>query len=273
MRAVGWNMTDDLLANRSTDEALVSVVMPLYECEDYVAQAVESVLAQTYGNFELIVVDDCSTDRSAEVVEGIASRDVRVRLMRHEVNRGAGPSREAGLAHASGSYVAFFDADDTWFPEKLERQLAFMRERGAAMCFCSYETTRSNGSHYNYVHVPETLDYRGFLKNTVTCSHTIMFDLFQVDKAWLRYPGDRGFDYSEDAAVWLNVLKRGVVAHGLDEVLAQNRKHAGSRSSSKLQAFKRAHNLYRHIEGLSIAQTCWCHFWQIVHAIAKRIPN
>lgn len=268
-----WVMPDASLTSQHSGNALVSIVMPLYGCEAYVAEAVESVLAQTYGNFELIVVDDCSADRSAQIVEGLAAQDPRIRLVHHEVNRGAGHARETGLDLASGSYLGFFDADDVWFADKLERQISFMAERGAAMCFCSYETTHSDGSHHNFVHVPAQIDYSGFLKNTVTCGHTIMFDLSKVEREWLRYRGDRGFDYPEDAAVWLNVLKHGVVAYGLDEVLAQNRKHAGSRSASKRKAFIRAHNLYRRIEGLSVARTCYCHFWQIVHALAKRIPN
>lgn len=248
---------------------LVSVIMPLYNCERYVREAVDSVLAQTYGNLELIVVDDCSSDASPQIIELYG--DSRIRLLRHEVNRGAAAARNTAIEHARGDYIAFLDSDDAWYPDKLEKQMAFMDRKGAALSFTAYETIEEDGSHRNYVKVPATIDYRGFLKNTVTCGHTILFDLGRVRKEWVMAPLDRGYDFPEDLAVMLGILKRGFTAYGLDEVLAKNRKHSGSRSSNKLRAIRRTWNQYRRGEELSLPYSMYCLFWQLTHAVMKRL--
>lgn len=254
------------------DEPLVSIIMPLYNALPYLHETIGSIIAQTYQNWELIIVDDCSTDASAEVARGYVPSDSRISLYESEVNGGAGKARTLCLDHVRGSYVAFMDSDDTWFPEKLERQLAFMRSSGAGMCFVSYETVDASGAHRNYVHVPETITYSEFLKNTITCSHTIMFDLTQVPLDALRCPEHDGtFDFPEDMVVWLQVLKTGIVGHGLDEVLAQYRKHGESRSSNKFRAVSRTWNAYRKIEKLSVPRSLHCLFWQLFHAVLKRV--
>lgn len=252
--------------------ALVSVVMPLYNAEVYIAETIESIIAQTYSNWELIIVDDCSTDASLAVARSYEENDCRIKVYANECNVGVAKTRNEGLSHIAGSYVAFMDADDVWLTEKLERQLSHMRESGLAMCFTSYETIESDGQHRNYVHVPRRITYRGFLKNTVTCSHTIAFDLSKVPVELLACPNfSEGFDFPEDMVVWLQVLKSGVVAGGLDVVLAKNRKHGNSRSANKLHAIARTWNAYRKVEHLSLPYSAYCLFWQLTHAVLKRI--
>ena len=253
---------------------LVSVIMPLYNAERYVEEAISSVRSQTLTDWELIVVDDGSTDGSAEIVSGISARDGRIKLISHKENRGAAEARNTCLSHVRGAYVAYMDSDDLWMPEKLERQLAFMGEAGSPMCFTAYETVEENGAHRNYVRVPERIDYGGFLKNTVTCSHTIVFDLSKVELDWLRCPAFEGdYDVPEDMVVWLQVLKRDVEASGLNEVLAKYRKHGSSRSASVTAAVGRTWNVYRKVEGLSLPYSTYCLFWQLTHALIKRMRN
>ena len=251
---------------------LISVIMPLFNSESYISETLASVKSQTYPNWELIVIDDGSTDASYSIVSKASESDARIRPFRNSSNIGVAKTRNRGVIEAKGCFLAFLDADDVWMPEKLERQIDYMVAERCAMCFTSYETIESDGSHRNYVHVPEKIDYRGFLKNTITCSHTIMFDLSLIRKNDLLCPDyDGGFDYPEDMVVWLRVLKTGIVAHGLDIVLAKNRKHGKSRSADKRRAVARTWNAYRRIEHLSVPYALYCHFWQLFHAVLKRI--
>lgn len=255
----------------AVSEPLVSIVMPLFNAEPYIEETLSSIEGQTYTNWELIVVDDCSTDSSPRIVAEHAERDPRIALYHAERNIGAAGTRNVCLSKVTGAFVAYMDADDVWLPEKLERQIAFMRANDVDMCFTSYETIDAAGSHRNYVHVPSRIDYRGFLKNTITCSHTIAFDLSRVSRQTLLCPEKTDFDFPEDMVVWLQALKAGADARGLDEILAKNRKHAGSRSSNKFHAIRRTWNAYRKVEGLGFLYSAHCLFWQLAHAVLKRI--
>ena len=255
------------------NDPLVSIVMPVYNSEAFVAEALESVLAQTYRNWELVVVDDCSNDGSAAIIEEFAARhgENRIRFFRHESNKGAAATRRTAFGKVNGDVLAFLDSDDVWMPEKLERQLEFMRRADVAMCFTAYETVEADGSHRNFVHVPESLDYHGFLKNTVTCTHTVAFDLRKVPFGLFLVQHPTGYDYPEDLDTWLRILKSGIVGHGFNEVLAKYRKHRCSRSSYKVKAVSRTWNQYRRNEGLSVPYSAYCLFWQLFHAVLKRI--
>lgn len=247
---------------------LVSVIVPCYNCERFVEEALRSVLGQTLRDIEVLAVDDCSTDSTAAVVAAIAESDPRLTLMRQEANGGVALARNRALARARGRYVAYLDSDDVWLPEKLEHQLAFMRQGGYVACYTSYETIEEDGAHRNYVRVPASIDYRGFLKNTITCSHTLVFDTDEVDRALLVMPDIRK---GQDFATWLQVMKAGQVMHGLDEVLARRRVSGGSLSSNKLAAVRRTWNVYRNVERLGVLYSLHCLFWQLFHAVIKRI--
>ena len=255
------------------DSPLISIIMPLYNCESFVSETLESVASQSYQNWELIVVDDGSTDSSALIVEKFAGQagDDKVRLYKLSVNGGAAKARQAALSHVRGYYVAYLDSDDVWLPEKLERQLAFMRDKNADMCFTGYETVEEDGAHRNVVHVPSSMKYRDFLKQTITCSHTIMFNLSHVPLSLLSQVRDVPYDYPEDLDTWLRVLKTGVVARGLDLPLAKYRRHGGSRSASKAKAVSRTWNQYTKNEGLNPVYSAYCLFWQLTHAVLKRL--
>lgn len=262
-----------VLMSIALKDGLVSIVMPLYNSERFVSETLESVFSQSYENWELIVVDDCSSDGSADIVKGYCEKcdGERVRLFKLDVNGGAAKARQAALSHARGSWVAYLDSDDVWAPDKLQRQLEFMRTERAAMCFTGYETIEEDGTHRNIVHVPGSMRYKDFLKQTITCSHTIMFDLSHVPLGLLSEVRDVPYDYPEDLDTWLRVLKTGVVARGIDEPLAKYRRHEGSRSSAKSKAVARTWNQYTRNEGLNTAYSLHCLFWQLTHAVLKRI--
>ena len=128
------------------DYGLVSIVMPSYNSERFIAESIKSVQSQTYGDWELLVVDDCSADGTVAVVEAMAKEDRRIHVFSNERNSGAACSRNRALREAKGDWVAFLDSDDLWDPEKLERQLAFMRNNGCSFSYTEYETVDENGS-------------------------------------------------------------------------------------------------------------------------------
>lgn len=246
---------------------LVSVIIPVFNGERFITETISSVLAQTIADIEVIVVDDCSADGTAEMVERIARDDPRILFRRQPHNMGVALTRNYALNLARGRYIAYLDSDDLWMPEKLERQIAFMTDARKGACFTSYETIEEDGSHRNYVHVPASIGYKDFLKNTITCSHTLLFDTRIVDRSLLIMPNlKRG----QDAATWMQVMKAGHDLYGLDEILAKNRKREGSLSSNRLAAVRRTWHLYRNVEQLSPPYSAYCLFWQLFHAVQKR---
>ncbi|QHO91301.1 glycosyltransferase family 2 protein [Actinomyces sp. 432] len=246
---------------------LVSVIVPAFNSERHINQALDSVLAQSMPDLEVLVVDDASRDRTLALAQERAAADPRVQVLAQPANRGVAQARNLALARARGRYIAYLDADDQWAPRKLERQIAFMSARGLAACIASYETIEEDGAHRNYVHVPESIGYSEFLKNTLTCTLTILFDTERVDPGLLVMPDLRR---GQDAATWLQVMKRGYRIYGLDECLAKYRKTAGSLSSDKVKAVKRTWNLYRNVEGISRSYAAYCLSWQLFHAALKR---
>ena len=252
----------------SINDPRVSVIIPCFNSQQFIEETINSVICQTYENIEILVVDDCSSDSSLEVIEELVSKDPRISLFVQSHNGGVAKARNRGLEHARGRYITYLDADDLWERDKLAKQLEFMKNNKIGACFTSYKTITEDGRFINVVHVPKSVDYRQFLKNTITCSHTVMFDTQIVNKELLVMPDlKRG----QDLATWLTVARSGHVFYGLDLVLAKYRKSTGSLSSNKIKAIKRTWNVYRNVEHLSIPYAAWCQLWQMVHAIGKRM--
>lgn len=255
---------------KETTRPLVSIIVPAYNSAGHIYETIASVLTQTMEDLEVLIVDDASTDETPSIVRSFSKRDERVILLVQSENRGVAAARNRALSMARGRYVAYLDSDDLWMPEKLERQIAFLCEIGEGACFTSYETVEEDGTHRNFVHVPGRIGYRQFLKNTVTCSHTLLFDTEIVDRSLLVMPDIRK---GQDFATWLQVMKAGHDLFGLDEVLAKYRKSPGSLSSNKFAAVRRTWNIYRNVEHLSVPYSAYCQFWQLFHAVLKRVRS
>jgi len=252
------------------EQALVSIIVPVYNAEKYICETVECVRKQTYENWELLLVEDCSKDSTVAVLQEYLEKvkDARVRLIRQEKNNGAARSRNRGLKEACARYIAYLDADDLWVPEKLEKELAFMEGKQAAFAFTGYEFADENGKGLGkVVRVPETLTYKEALKNTTIFTTTVMFDTEKIDKNFLEMPIIK----SEDTALWWKVLRSGYVAHGLDENLVKYRRAGKSLSSNKLEALRRIWNLYRKAEGMSIPSSAYHFCFWAVNAVLRRV--
>lgn len=267
-------------------EEMVSIIVPVYMAQDYIAQTIEMVRGQTYKDWELILVDDASPDNSAAIIEGMmpeASRrklpqespgeeyvsgDGRIRLIRKEKNEGAARARNTGIGLAKGRYIAFLDADDVWRRNKLEKELAFIKDKQAAFAFTAYEFGDEDAKGLGkVVAVPERLNYRQALSRTVIFTSTVMFDMDKLTKELIRMP-EVG---SEDTATWWKVLRAGYTAYGLNEALVIYRRPKKSLSSNKLKAMKRIWYLYRKEEGLTVPVSAFCFCLWAVRATLRRI--
>lgn len=255
---------------------LISIVVPVYNAAAYLAETITMVIRQTYPEWELLLVDDCSTDESAEVIRRTVSEQAaadpqigdRIRLIRKEKNEGAALARNTGIREAKGRYLAFLDADDIWLPDKLLKELAFMKEKDAAFVFCSYEFGDEEAVPTGkVVHAPEVLTYRKALSRTVIFTTTVLFDLEKTGREPVLMPDVK----SEDTATWWKVLKAGFPAYGLDEVLAIYRRPKKSLSSNKLEAVRRIWSLYRRQEKLSLPDSIVQLFFWAVRATLRRL--
>lgn len=249
---------------------LVSIIVPVYNAEKFIRETMESVLAQTYPDWELLLVEDGSSDGSAKVIDSFITekQETRIRLIRQPSNQGAARARNRGLKEAQGRYIAYLDADDLWVPEKLQKQLLFMKEKDAAFVFTGYEFADENGIGLGkIVRVPTTLTYRQALSNTTIFTTTVMFDTEKISKSLLDMPEIK----SEDTALWWKVLRMGYTAYGLDENLAKYRRAGRSLSSNKLEAIRRIWNLYRKAEGLGVARSMWHFCFWAMRAVRRRM--
>lgn len=228
---------------------LVSIIMPLYNTAAFLAQSIQSIQGQTWPDWELIVIDDASTDHSAEVVASIALTDPRVRLIRSNENWGPAETRNRGLALAQGQFVAFCDSDDLWLPEKLDRQMTNMAKSGVAICCTSYARMRQDGRLNGQVVVPpSSVSYQELLRSNVIGMSSALVDRAQCGKE-LQFPAlPRGQDY----ALWLRLLANGMRCQGLSDVLVHYRLRQHSVSSAKLRAAWSHWRVLRDVASLAV---------------------
>ncbi len=246
---------------------LVSVIMPVYNGAPFVRQAAESALRQSMGDLELIIVDDCSTDGSAAIIARLAQMDSRIRPIYAQANAGVAASRNIGLNTAKGDFTAFLDCDDIWLPNKLELQLARMREMDADICYASYSFINKSGEPVGrpYI-VPEKTDYRSLLyENVIGCS-TALFRRSSL--GGLRMDGNY---MHEDYVFWLEALKIPVRAAGIRDVLVKYRLEG--RSSNKIRAARERWRIYRRAQGLGLLSSALCFIHYAARGAVKRIPR
>ncbi|MBQ9280410.1 MAG: glycosyltransferase family 2 protein [Clostridia bacterium] len=248
------------------NKGLVSIIVPVYNAEKFLKETIESVIAQTYTNWELLLINDCSKDESKKVANEYISE--KIKWIDMDKNGGAALARNKGIELASGEYICFIDADDLWNNEKLEKQVGFMNEKECAFSFTGYEFANAecipNGKK---VFVPEKIKYKQALKNTTIWTSTVMFDMKKLSKEDIYMPNVK----SEDTATWWKILKKIDYAYGLNEILSFYRRTSGTLSSNKFEAIKRIWNLYRNVEKLNFSTSCICFCVYIVNAIRRRL--
>jgi teichuronic acid biosynthesis glycosyltransferase TuaG len=231
-----------------SDAPLISIITPVYKAEKYLGETIRSVKEQTYQNWELLLVNDQSPDNSRDLIISFAENDPRIRLIDLEENSGAAVARNTAINAAKGRYLAFLDSDDQWHPDKLEKQLEFMQKNDISFSFTGYEIIEQDGSKTGkIVQVPEKINYNQLLRNTIIGCLTVMLDRDKIQRVQMVNIRTR-----QDLVLWLDILKQGHIAYGINESLAYYRKVEGSISSNKLKAAKQNWKVYRNIEKLSL---------------------
>lgn len=244
----------------------VSIIIPVHNAGKFIVETILSVKSQTFKNWELILVDDFSTDKSRELIKGYVSDQIR--LVEISKPKGAACARNIGLDEANGQYICFLDADDLWDPQKLELQIKFMEDHHCGFSFTSYEYAGSDGIGVEkIVRVPAKLTYRQALKNTTIFTSTVMFDITKIPLGLIHMPEVP----SEDTATWWQILRNGYTAYGFQPALTLYRRSEGTLSSNKFIAIKRIWNLYRDIERLNLIYSIYCFCFYAFHAVWRRI--
>lgn len=243
---------------------LITVVMPNYNGHRFVEQAIDSVIAQTYSNFELIVVDDCSTDNSLQLIQKKASLDNRIRIIALKKNVGVANARNIAIAQAKGIYTAFLDNDDLWVEDKLERQF-LLAKKGASIVYSSYDfiDEKNNSIRKPFIVPPQTNYYKMLSSNIIGCSTCfVKTDLLK------KYKFNPDF-YHEDYVLWMELLQTNVVAYGEKKVLMHYRLVSGSRSNKKKNAAKERWIIYRKGLKLSILVSVWAFLRYAISGVKK----
>lgn len=220
---------------------LVSVIMPAYNAEEFIEEAISSVQAQEVSDWELIVIDDGSQDGTQKIVEQFMQKDSRIRLIVNEANMGVGKSRNRGLDMCRGEYVALLDSDDYWKPQMLTKMIACAQCTNADIIYCSYAIVDEKGKKLcNDFIVPEETNFRqSMIRSVITCSTVLITKKIAENH---RFPTDI---YHEDIALWFQLLRDGVAARGVTDILAAYRQRENSKTANKLKSACRRWVIYR----------------------------
>ncbi|MFQ8707113.1 MAG: glycosyltransferase family 2 protein [Thomasclavelia sp.] len=238
---------------------LISIITPTYNCANFIGETIDSVLAQTYSNWEMIIVDDCSTDNTEEIVNNYSNSDKRIKYYKLDNNSGAAVSRTKAMELANGQYMAFLDSDDLWYPNKLEYQINYMKKNNYAFTCTKYEQINEKSKLLDKVImvVPKT-NHNRLLLDCPVGNSTVMYDVTKMGK--FKVPNIRK---RNDDALWLQMLKKEKYIYGIDEVLMKYRIRSNSISSNKFKLIGYHWYLYRNIEHLNIVRSVfhicyWC---------------
>lgn len=243
---------------------LVSVIMPSYNSAEYVASAILSVLKQTYKNLELIVVDDASTDNTLKIVNSF-KKDVRLIVVSHQQNLGVYATRNSGLKKAKGQYISFIDSDDMWLPNKLDREIAFMRRNYISFLYSYYQITDEKGQvKKSVINLPRQVNYEALLKSNSIPLLTVVLSSKLLYKEQFRSI------HHEDYALWLEILRtENVTAHLIPEITAIYRVRKGSISSNKIKSAIWTWQILRHQEKVTLFQSVKNMLFYIIEGVRK----
>ncbi|MCX5464214.1 glycosyltransferase family 2 protein [Alcaligenes parafaecalis] len=248
----------------TTQSVIVSVIMPAFNAAHTLPDSLRSVSQQDYPYWELLVVDDGSSDNTIELVREHAFADPRIKLLRQPFNQGVAAARNAGIAAAQGKYIAFLDSDDLWLPQKLSQQLKAMRANQALVSMTAYYRFTQIPKWQSTSTPPNWLDYASLLKGNAIGNLTGMYDCQAIGKVYQKAVRH------EDYLMWLEVVRKAGPAYGLQEVLAAYRVSATSLSGNKIKSLQWTWQIYRRHLKLSVVQSSYLIFHYIVKAILKR---
>ena len=246
----------------------VSIILPVFNCEKYLKHTIVSVQSQVYKNWELLIVDDASTDGSLAEARRFAAHDPRIKVMSVEKNMGVGACRNMALEKATGEYIAFIDSDDLWAKEKLSRQIVFMKKLGIGLSHTAYAYMNAKGEvmERGQNDVDECIGLKQYMKTSQIGMSTVMIDRRIISD--IRFPADR--QLSEDARLWMSFMRKGEMFYGLNQVLmlyrVRNKQLSQRKDKMALQTFKR----YANEKSLSRAEQLCCFLHYAYNGVRKR---
>lgn len=246
---------------------VISIITPAYNSSEYISDTINSVLNQTYSDWEMIIVDDCSKDNTYQIAEMYAKKDSRVKAFKNEKNCGVATTRNIALSYATGEYISFLDSDDLWKPEKLSTQINFMKKNNYAFTYTEYQMFNSQtGKLGKVISVPKKMSSKDIYKNTAIGCLTVMVNRKMTGE--FEFPM---LQHAEDQCTWQSILNRGFTAYGLDENLSLYRVSSNSLTANKSKALKKQWQMYREYNKLSVLKSAYYLFCYAVNAVAKRI--
>lgn len=243
----------------------VSVIMPMYNSEKYIKESIESVINQTYTNWKLYIIDDCSMDNSINIVKELEKIDIRIKLIELDENGGPAKSRNRGIKLCKGRYITFIDSDDIWNNDFLEKQLRFIKEKDTAISFSSFERKSEDLKETLGIgKIPLKVNYKQLLKdNCITCL-TVLLDTKKIGKKYFNEE-----HYHEDYIMWLDILKSVKYAYGNQEVLATYRIRNGSMCRNKARAATWRWIIYRKVEKLNLFKSIYYFLMYFIYGVFK----
>ncbi len=249
------------------NQPLVSVIMPCYNTEKFIAKSIESVIRQTYLNWELIITDGPSSDNTASIVRAYCEQDQRIHLIVPSKRRGIADARHNSIQNARGEYLAFLDSDDIWVKDKLEKQIAFMKKEGYAFTYGNYEIIDDDGTPIGkIIRNGGVVDYNKYLRNTIIGCGSVMLDKNRIGQ--ILQPAE---DVNDDMALWCSIMRHGIKAYPMDEVLYQYRIRDDGASSQRMKMVKSVWKVYQKQEKLSLPKSVFCFTSYAFNALLKRL--
>ncbi|MBE6571316.1 MAG: glycosyltransferase family 2 protein [Ruminococcaceae bacterium] len=243
---------------------LISIVMPAYNAEKTIEESIQSVLSQTCDCWELIIINDASTDCTADLVCRYKKMDSRIVVLTNPINSGVSYSRKRGVDSASGNWIAFLDSDDLWTADKLEKQMELLKNDEADLFFTGSSFIKADGTPYSWImQIPNRITYRQLLKQNIISNSSVL-----VRKELLQKHMVEGDHMHEDFACWLGCLRDGAVVQGINQPLLIYRVSATSKSGNKIKAAKMNWNTYRSV-GLSAFESAYYMIWYCIRGIKK----
>lgn len=245
-------------------ENKVSIIIPVYNAEKFIGKTMESVLNQTYKNWEMLIFNDKSKDDSLKIIKKYSEKDERIKVIDSKENVGVVTARNKLTEIATGEFIAFLDADDYWREEKLEKQIKFMKEQNALISCTEYTRVTEDEKEINDIIIKEIITYEDMLKNNYLGCLTVIYNANKLGK---RYFKER--KKNEDYVLWLEIVKETKIIFGLKENLAFYRVLNNSRSSNKIKVAKDRWEVYRKIERLSLLKSIYYFLQYVIRALKK----
>ena len=242
----------------------ISIIMPAYNAEEYIAKSIDSVCEQTFNNWELLITDDGSTDGTMSIIRSYQAMDERIKLYVNTAGKGPASARNNSMSHASGQFIAFLDADDIWRSDKLAKQITFMKAEEVDFSFTGYNHINTEGVFQKKIEAPESIDYAALLRANVIATATVMIRRERYND--LSMPD---FPRAQDYALWLKLLHQVEHAYGLNESYTDYRVTPNTGNRRKIFALKYLYDIYTKQEDKSALAACNLIFRMLMHHIVK----